>query len=253
MPTKQQDAPPTPRNLGDYDSPHLSPVTPAEDLRTVLLNRVAMGAVASGVFFALVMQLVLNMLGVGIGAVAIPETAGAAMTAQEFSWAASLWWGGTGIVAAFAGGLAAGRLCGDPKEGTAMWHGLIAWAASVLIVAILAVAGAGALLSGGFSSLAGIAAPQAPAAAATTGTAASAAAPASEFGPELGMAAPSPALTPPPAAAARVSPETMSAVAKGVLISALALVIGAFAAAFGGCVGAVKPTLTSSALRRSLH
>ena len=37
--------PDTPRSRGDTDAPHISPVTPAEDARTILLNRVSWGAV----------------------------------------------------------------------------------------------------------------------------------------------------------------------------------------------------------------
>jgi hypothetical protein len=35
--------PDTPRNRGDYDAPHTSPVTPAEDVRSIMLNRVSWG------------------------------------------------------------------------------------------------------------------------------------------------------------------------------------------------------------------
>ena len=59
----------TPRRLGDKDAPHLSPVTPDEDARTVLLNRISWGAVLAGVVVGLVVQLILNMIGLGIGAV----------------------------------------------------------------------------------------------------------------------------------------------------------------------------------------
>ena len=58
----------TPRSLGDTDAPHMTPVLPSEDFRTVLINRIAWGAVAAGVALSLVTQLLLNMLGVGIGA-----------------------------------------------------------------------------------------------------------------------------------------------------------------------------------------
>ena len=60
--------PDTPRNRGDSDAPHLSPVTPAEDARTILINKISWGAVLAGVVVALVAQLILNMIGIGIGA-----------------------------------------------------------------------------------------------------------------------------------------------------------------------------------------
>ena len=69
--------PDTPRNRGDHDAPHMSPVTPAEDARTIMLNKISWGAVLAGVVVALVTQLILNMLGIGIGAATLDPAAGA--------------------------------------------------------------------------------------------------------------------------------------------------------------------------------
>jgi hypothetical protein len=52
----------TPRNRGDDDAPHLSPATPADDVRTILLNRISWSAVLAGVVVSLVTQLILNLL-----------------------------------------------------------------------------------------------------------------------------------------------------------------------------------------------
>jgi hypothetical protein len=52
--------PDTPRSLGDSDAPHMSPVTPDEDARTILLNRVSWAAVLAGVVAMLVTQLILR-------------------------------------------------------------------------------------------------------------------------------------------------------------------------------------------------
>jgi hypothetical protein len=62
-----QQHPTTPRARGASDAPHLSPVTPAEDARTILINQISWGAVFAGVVIALTAQLLLNLLGVGIG------------------------------------------------------------------------------------------------------------------------------------------------------------------------------------------
>jgi hypothetical protein len=45
--------PVTPRARGDSDAPHLSPVTPAEDARTILINQISWGAVLAGIVMAL--------------------------------------------------------------------------------------------------------------------------------------------------------------------------------------------------------
>ena len=59
--------PVTPRAVGNSDAPHLTPVTPAEDARTILINEVSWSAVLAGIVIALTAQLLLNLLGVGIG------------------------------------------------------------------------------------------------------------------------------------------------------------------------------------------
>src|SRR5215208_3256419 len=91
-----------PRRRGDQDAPHMSPVTPAEDARTILLNRVSWGAVLAGVAVALVTQLVLNLLGVGVGAATLDPYAGADEnpSASSFSIGAGIWFAVSGILAA---------------------------------------------------------------------------------------------------------------------------------------------------------
>ena len=126
--------PDTLRNRGASDAPHMSPVTPAEDARTILINKISWGAVLAGVVVALVTQLVLNMLGIGIGAATLDPGAGSGEnpSVTSFSIGAGIWWTLSGILASLAGGYAAGRLAGKPKESTAGWHGLTSWALTTL-------------------------------------------------------------------------------------------------------------------------
>ena len=74
----------------------------------------------AGVVVALVTQLILNLLGIGIGASTLDPTAGAAEnpTATGFSIGAGIWWAVSGILASLAGGYAAGRLAGRPVRCT---------------------------------------------------------------------------------------------------------------------------------------
>lgn len=101
--------PDTLRNRGDHDAPHVSPVTPAEGARTIMINRVSWGAVLAGVVVALVAQLILNMLGIGIGAATLDPATGDNPSAASFSIGAGIWWTLSGILASLAGGYAAGR------------------------------------------------------------------------------------------------------------------------------------------------
>jgi hypothetical protein len=147
--------PATPRNMGNMDAPHMSPVTPAEDARTIMLNRVSWGAVLAGVVVALVTQLIINLLGVGIGAATLDPAAGANEnpSAQSFSIGAAIWWTLSGIIASFAGGYTAGRLAGKPKESTAGWHGLTTWALTTLVIFYLLTSAVGSLIGGTYRTI----------------------------------------------------------------------------------------------------
>jgi hypothetical protein len=143
----------TPRTEGHADAPHMSPITPAEDARTVLINRVSWSAILVGVVLALVVQLILSMLGMGIGAAALDPGTSDNPSAQGFSITAALWWAVSGIIASAVGGYAAGRVSGAPKESTAAWHGLASWAATTLVIFYLATTTATTILGGAFSTL----------------------------------------------------------------------------------------------------
>lgn len=148
--------PDTPRNRGDYDAPHLTPTTPAEDVRTIMLNRVSWGAVLAGVVVALVTQIVLNMLGIGFGAATLDPAAGAAEnpSATTFSIGAGIWWAVSGILSALAGGYTAGRLAGRPQESTAGWHGLTSWALTTLVIFYLLTTTLGGIIGGTYRTVA---------------------------------------------------------------------------------------------------
>src|SRR5262245_49580473 len=102
----------TARGRGDQDAPHMSPITPEEDMRTILINLVSWGAVLAGVVLALTTQLILNLIGIGIGASSFDPASSANPSAGTFSLGAGIWWVLSGIIAALVGGYTAGRLAG---------------------------------------------------------------------------------------------------------------------------------------------
>jgi len=150
------DRPATPRNSGDHNAPHMSPATPAEDARTVMINRIAWSAVLAGVVIALVTQLILNMIGIGVGLSTVDPAAGAGEnpSATSLSIGAGIWFVLSGVIASFAGGYAAGRLAGKPKESTSGWHGLTAWALTTLVIFYLLTSTVGGLLGGAYNTVA---------------------------------------------------------------------------------------------------
>lgn len=137
------------------DDVHLSAVTPAEDARTILINKVSWGAILAGVATALVTQLILNMIGIGIGASTLDPGTGDNPSASSFSIGAGIWWALSGIVAAFVGGYVASRLSGRAKESTGGWHGLTTWAATTLLVLYLLSTALGSLVGGAFNTVSG--------------------------------------------------------------------------------------------------
>ena len=145
--------PETPRNRGEHDAPHVTPVTPAEDARTILINRVTWGAIIAGVAVSLVTQLLLNLLGIGVGASTLDPGSGDNPEASTFSIAAGIWWTVSGIIAAFIGGHVAGRLSGKPKGSTTGWHGLISWAVATLVVIYLLTSSVGGIIGGAFNQV----------------------------------------------------------------------------------------------------
>src|SRR5262249_14835881 len=110
------------------DAPPTSPTIPTEDLRTIMLSRISWGAVFAGVVVALATQLLLNLLGMGVGAATLSPVEGDNPSAMSLSVGAGIWFALSSILAALAGGYAAGKLAGVPNEATGSWHGLTTWA-----------------------------------------------------------------------------------------------------------------------------
>ena len=111
----------------------------------------------AGVVLTLAAQLILNLLGIGIGigaATLDPGQAGAESPgASALGIGAGVWFVVSGILASFLGGYAAGRLGGKPKGSTAGWHGLTTWALSTLLIFYLLTSTLGGIVGGGFSAI----------------------------------------------------------------------------------------------------
>ena len=151
--------PDTPRTRGDRatphisDAPHIRPATMAEDAHTTMVSRISWGAVLAGVVVALVTQLLLNMLGIGIGAATLNPVEGDNPSAMSLSIGAGIWFALSTILSALAGGYAAGRLAGILRESTAGWHGLTAWALTTLVIFYLLGSAVGGILGGAYRGM----------------------------------------------------------------------------------------------------
>lgn len=133
----------------------VSALTPAEDTRTIRLNRISWPALFAGIVIALVVQLLLSMLGIGVGVARLNPSGGNNPAPGTFSIAAGIWFVVSGIIASFIGGYFAGRLCGRPMRSTAGIHGLATWAATTLVIFYLLTTTVGSIIGGAFSGIAG--------------------------------------------------------------------------------------------------
>ena len=105
---------------------------------TASLRRVSWGAILVGVVVSLATQVLLTMLGAGIGTAVIePVQQGANPDVSTLGIGAAAWWAVSGIIAAFFGGWVASRLAGMPSREAGLLHGLGTWAATTLLVLYL--------------------------------------------------------------------------------------------------------------------
>jgi hypothetical protein len=128
--------------------------TVSEDAHTLLLNQVSWGAIFAGVVVVLVVQVLLTMLGVGIGIATLDPGTGDTPAASTFSVVTGLWYVVSGILAAFAGGYIAARMSGKTAATTGALHGLTTWAFTTLLVLYLLSTAVGSIVGGAFSGVA---------------------------------------------------------------------------------------------------
>ena len=125
------------------------------DTRAVVLNQVSWGAIFAGAVTALVTQVIVNLVGVGVGLASVGTSAADNPSASTVSLGAGLWFVASGLVASLAGGLIAGRLSGKPLPGAAGLHGLVSWAVTTLVVLYLLTSAASGVVGGTLSTVTG--------------------------------------------------------------------------------------------------
>ncbi len=137
-----------------YTTSDISQPPPTEEVRSILQNRVSWGAILAGVVVALITQVLLTLLGAGIGIATLDPGTGDNPAASTFSIAAGIWYMVSGIIAAFVGGYVAARLSGKTVPTTGALHGLTTWALTTLLVLWFLTSTVGALVGGVFSGVA---------------------------------------------------------------------------------------------------
>jgi len=113
-------------------------------------RRISWKAILAGTLLAIVVQIALSLLGIGIGASTIDPLVEANPT-DGLGAAAGIWFVGTSILSLALGGWLAGRLTGFARHPDGTIHGVLTWALTSLVSFLLLSSAAGALLGGAAS------------------------------------------------------------------------------------------------------
>jgi hypothetical protein len=116
----------------------------------VSVRRISWGAVLAGVIILLAVQLLLSMLGVGIGASTIDPLQEGSPEGRTLGIGAGIWWVVTALLATFAGSWVAGRLAGVPVRTDGMLHGLVTWGLATLLLIYFLTTTVSSLVGGAF-------------------------------------------------------------------------------------------------------
>lgn len=135
-------------------------------------TRLSWAAIFAGVVIAVAVQLVLGILGAGIGLTMVDPVEGTTPGAAGFGIGAGLYWLVTTVVALGAGGYAAARVAGVHERFDALVHGLVVWGVTLILTLYLLTSAVGGIIGGAFRTVGAVAG----AAGSTVGAAAPAAA-----------------------------------------------------------------------------
>ncbi len=116
-------------------------------------TRLSWGAVFAGVVLAIAVQLVLGILGAGIGLTLVDPVEGTTPGASGFGIGAGIYWLITTVVALGAGGYAAARVAGVHERFDALVHGLVVWGVTLILTLYLLTSAVGGIIGGAFRTV----------------------------------------------------------------------------------------------------
>ena len=117
------------------------------------VRRVSWGAIFAGTILVLTIQVMLGLLGIGIGLATIDPASNDTPSAFTLTSTAGIWAIVTVLIATFVGAWVAARLAGSPNNTDGLLHGIVTWALSTLVAVWLLTSGASAIISGAFGAL----------------------------------------------------------------------------------------------------
>ena len=116
-------------------------------------RRISWAAIFGGVILAVTVQILLTLLGAGIGLGTIDVKSGTSPDASTLGIGAGLWWMITSLVALAVGGYVSAWLAGIETRWDGMLHGLVTWGIAAMLSLYLLTSAVGGILGGGFSAL----------------------------------------------------------------------------------------------------
>jgi hypothetical protein len=116
-------------------------------------RRISWAAIFGGVILVVAVQLLLSLLGAGIGLGAVDANAGNMPSAKGLGIGAGLWWVISSCIALGVGGYIAAWLAGVEIRFDGVLHGLVAWGFATLLTVWLLTSAIGSVVGGGFSTL----------------------------------------------------------------------------------------------------
>ncbi len=147
-------------NVKVYDTPVASTTVGTTSIHAGgehIHRRISWGAILGGVVVALAVQLLLSLLGAGVGLGTVHTNAGTTPDAGSFGIGAGIWWFISSCIALGVGGYVAAWLAGIEVGFDGMLHGLITWGIATMLTLYLLSSAIGGLIGGGFSALSGVA------------------------------------------------------------------------------------------------
>ncbi len=116
-------------------------------------RRISWAAIFGGVILVVALQLLLSLLGAGIGLGTVNTNAGTTPDASSLGINAGIWWVISSVIALIFGGYASAWLAGIELRWDGILHGLITWGIATLFTIYLLSSAIGGIIGGGFSAL----------------------------------------------------------------------------------------------------
>ncbi|SNB75751.1 hypothetical protein SAMN07250955_1145 [Arboricoccus pini] len=115
--------------------------------------RLSWRAILAGIVVVIAVQLILSVLGTGIGLGFVDLQGGQTPDAASLGTGAGIWWFVTTLISFAFGSYVAARAAGAPTRFDGALHGLVIWGLTLIVTVYLLSTALGSLIGGTFSAL----------------------------------------------------------------------------------------------------